>query len=152
MADYICRLMREVDLDEVIELVRNAGDFAWSPKNIQDSFLSNNDSSFVLSSLTGKGVLGYAVIHTVLDESHILNIVIKKKEQGKGLGSYLIQGLIDIVKHQHQNLLMLEVRASNSKAIKFYENIGFQPSGIRKDYYPAEKGREDAWLYSLPLV
>ncbi|PCJ39493.1 MAG: ribosomal-protein-alanine N-acetyltransferase [SAR86 cluster bacterium] len=156
MSNYICRLMQEADLNEVIELVQQAGDFAWSPKNIQESVLSSNDKSFVLSAASGSKntgiVLGYAVIHTVLDESHLLNIVIKKKAQGKGLGDYLLQQLIDFVKAQNQHLFLLEVRASNSKAIKLYENVGFKRNGIRKAYYPAETGREDAWLYSLSLV
>ncbi len=152
MADYICRLMQETELNEVVELVQNASDFAWSPENIEGSFRSVNDQSFVLYSLSRNDVLAYAVIHTVLDESHLLNLVVDKKEQGKGLGSYFIKQLIKFLKNQNQHSLLLEVRASNAAAIKLYENIGFQLDGARKDYYPKGKGREDARLYSLSLV
>ena len=156
MSDYICRLMQQSELDEVIQLVQKAGYFAWSPLNIQQSFFSPNDNSFVLSTMNigainESAVLGYAVIHTVLDESHLLNIVIKKQNQNKGLGTNFLQQLINVVKQHNQNSLLLEVRSSNAKAIKLYEKFGFKRSGIRKAYYPVEKGREDAWLYSLSL-
>lgn len=152
MADYICRLMQETELNEVVELVQNASDFAWSPENIEGSFRSINDQSFVLYSSSRNDVLAYAVIHTVLDESHLLNLVVDKKQQGKGLGSYFIKQLIKFLKNQNQHSLLLEVRASNAAAIKLYENIGFQLDGTRKDYYPKGKAREDARLYSLSLV
>ena len=156
MSDYICRLMQETELEEVNEFVHKAGDFAWSSLSIQESFLSSNDQSFVLiaehdNAASKHPLLGYAVIQTVLDESHLLNIVIKKQEQGKGLGTYFLQQIIGLVKQENQASLLLEVRSSNSTAIKLYENLGFKRNAIRKNYYPALDGREDAWLYSLSL-
>jgi len=152
MSDYNCRLMHEADLENVIYIVKNSGAFAWSPQNIQDSFHSTNDNSFVLCTTSGNGIIGYAVIHNVLDECHLLNLVIKKQEQGRGLGDYLLRQLIEFVKHQNKNSFLLEVRASNALAIKLYEKLGFQRNGVRTAYYKAGKGREDAWLYSLSLT
>jgi [ribosomal protein S18]-alanine N-acetyltransferase len=151
MTDYICRFMQEADLSEVVDLVQGASDFAWSLQSIRQSLLSNNDNSFVLCSMGGLDILAYAVIHKVLDESHLLNIVIKKEEQGRGLGAYFLKQLIKTEKDQNQHSLLLEVRASNVIAIKLYESIGFQLDGTRKDYYPRASGREDARLYSLSL-
>ena len=151
MTDYICRLMQEADLNEVVDLVQNASSFAWSRQNIQESLLSINDNSFVLCSVSNNDVLAYAVIHDVLDESHLLNIVINQKEQARGLGTYFLKQLIEFLKDQNQLTLLLEVRASNAIAIKLYERFGFQHDGIRRAYYPNDKGREDAWLYSLSL-
>jgi ribosomal-protein-alanine N-acetyltransferase len=45
----------------------------------------------------------------------------------------------------------LEVRPSNPGAIHLYENIGFRRVGLRKGYYQASPGREDAWVYKLTL-
>jgi len=152
MTDYICRLMQEEDLSEVVDLVKSASDYPWSLQNIRESLFSNYDKAFVLCSLSGLEILAFAVIHKVLDESHLLNIVIKKEEQGRGLGSYFLEQLIKFVKDQNQHTLWLEVRASNAIAIKLYESIGFQLDGIRKGYYPKGSGREDARLYSLSFV
>jgi len=151
MSDYISRLMLESDLDEVIKLVQGASDFAWTPQNIQQSYLSDNDESFVFTLADEAELLGYAVIHTVLDESQLLNIAIRKDQQGRGLGILFLQQLIKHSRQHNQSSLALEVRASNAPAISLYEKYGFQKNGTRKAYYKAVSGREDAWLYSLSL-
>lgn len=151
MSDYISRLMLQTDLHEVIKLVQGTSDFAWTAQNIQQSYLSANDESFVLAQADGAELLGYAVIHTVLDESQLLNIAIKKDKQGMGLGTLFLQQLIEHVRQRNQSILALEVRASNAPAISLYEKYGFKKNGTRKAYYKAVDGREDAWLYSLSL-
>jgi ribosomal-protein-alanine N-acetyltransferase len=47
--------------------------------------------------------------------------------------------------------MFLEVRPSNISAIVLYENIGFSEMAIRRGYYPAQNGREDAVLMGLAL-
>ena len=47
--------------------------------------------------------------------------------------------------------MFLEVRASNISAIALYENIGFNEMAIRRSYYPAHSGREDAVLMGLTI-
>jgi ribosomal-protein-alanine N-acetyltransferase len=46
---------------------------------------------------------------------------------------------------------LLEVRQSNMAARTLYERSGFRLDGIRKNYYPASTGREDALLMSRKL-
>ena len=48
-------------------------------------------------------------------------------------------------------MMFLEVRPSNEGARKLYRNIGFNEIAVRKNYYPAAKGREDAILMGLSL-
>jgi [ribosomal protein S18]-alanine N-acetyltransferase len=47
--------------------------------------------------------------------------------------------------------LLLEVRPSNSAAIQLYHSVGFNEIGVRKNYYPAPQGREDALMLALHL-
>jgi len=97
-------------------------------------------------------IIGYSILMQVLDEAHLLNIAIGKKYQGQGVGSYFLKGLINKVKNNHCKQLFLEVRMSNTAAIKMYENVGFIKVGTRKNYYTGEHGREDAILYTLNLT
>lgn len=154
MPDYSVRLMQDSDLEAVIELLQNASSYFWSPQLIQESLTSPHDSSMLFyrskAAQEGNEIIGYSVIRSVLDECHLLNMVITKTEQGKGLGSVFLQTLIAGLAPQ-QSTLYLEVRASNLAAIKLYEKAGFIKAGVRKDYYPTQKSREDAWLYSLSL-
>ena len=48
--------------------------------------------------------------------------------------------------------MLLEVRPSNAKALAMYRHFGFQQIGVRRGYYPAEGGREDAWVLTHALV
>jgi len=47
--------------------------------------------------------------------------------------------------------LWLEVRKSNAPAIGLYQSLGFNEVSVRRDYYPAAEGREDAIIMALPL-
>jgi len=96
-------------------------------------------------------VVGYAVMMSVLDEAHLLNISIAGERQGQGLGRALLNHLIDTARRYGATMMFLEVRPSNKNAIALYESIGFNEFSIRKGYYPAHNGREDAILMGLAL-
>lgn len=151
MSAYFIRQMQETDQAEVSEFVYEAGDFPWSTEHIRQSLVANHDTSYVLCNKDSNQLIGYTVVHDVLYESQLLNIVIKKNWQGRGLGKFLLQQLINVKRQQGQVRFLLEVRLSNKIARKLYENLGFNCDGKRKAYYPAEQGREDACLYSLVL-
>jgi len=59
--------------------------------------------------------------------------------------------LLQIAKENQAANMFLEVRQSNLSAIALYENIGFNEMAIRRAYYPAANGREDAVLMGLAL-
>jgi ribosomal-protein-alanine N-acetyltransferase len=46
----------------------------------------------------------------------------------------------------------LEVRPSNAMALALYQSVGFVQVGVRKGYYQAEQGREDALVLKLQLA
>lgn len=89
-------------------------------------------------------VLGYAGILQVLDEGYIDNIAVHPSVRRMGIGTALIQKLLEQRAAQNLSFLTLEVRESNVPARKLYENYGFVTVGIRKNYY--EKPTENAIL------
>ena len=68
-----------------------------------------------------------------------------------GYGSLLLQQLCEIARGRGAKLFFLEVRPSNAAALALYERHGFQCIGLRRDYYPAPAGREDALILGLSL-
>jgi len=48
--------------------------------------------------------------------------------------------------------LFLEVRPSNDRAVALYRHFGFRQIGLRKAYYPAAIGREDALVFDKELA
>ena len=78
----------------------------------------------------------------IVDEGHITNIAVHPNFREKGVGTILLQSLIDHSKDWGCNSLTLEVRASNDAAKGLYKKFGFLEEGIRKNYY--SDNEEDA--------
>jgi ribosomal-protein-alanine N-acetyltransferase len=101
--------------------------------------------------LDGAKIIGYALMMMVLDEAHLLNLSVAKAYQKQGLGRLLLEHMITIAKKHAAANMFLEVRPSNISAIALYENMGFNEMAVRRGYYPAHNGREDAVLMGLAL-
>ena len=72
-------------------------------------------------------------------------------EQCQGIGRKLMESLIAYARGRAETMF-LEVRPSNPAAIALYENLGFNEIGVRKAYYPAKDGREDAIMLALHIM
>lgn len=146
--DTVFRPMQFEDLDRVMEIEPKIYSHPWSRGNFADS-LHAGYSCWIYES-EGE-VVGYAVMMSVLDEAHLLNISIAQDCQGRGMGRALLEHVIDIARRHGAQMMFLEVRPSNKNAIALYESIGFNEFSVRKGYYPAHNGREDAILMGLAL-
>ena len=88
---------------------------------------------------------------TAVDEGHLLNITIAPAWRRQGLGRLLLKHIVDTAREQQARTLFLEVRPSNRAAIELYEQAGFEAFALRKGYYPADQGHEDAIVMRLDL-
>lgn len=147
-SQYQFRPMTEADLDAIMEIEPHIYSHPWSRGNFSDSLVSGY-SAWVL--LDGTKIIGYALMMMVLDEAHLLNLSVAKDYQKQGLGRQLLEHMITIAKKHDAANMFLEVRPSNISAIALYENIGFNEMAVRRGYYPAHNGREDAVLMGLAL-
>ncbi len=142
------RPMRQSDIGAVVEVERSSYAFPWT-RGVFQNCLRVGYCSWVY--LAGRQIIGYAVMSVVADEAHILNICIHPEYQRQGLAKRLLRWMLSLARVHHADTLFLEVRVSNKVAQKLYEGFGFNQIGIRKDYYPAKGGREDAVLLALSL-
>ena len=97
-------------------------------------------------------LIGFYLAEMAGPDFTLMDICIAPEYQGQGYAQQLLQHLIDQATMRNAESLFLEVRASNTAAIKLYEKCGFNEMGIRKNYYPAAQGREDAKLMGLMLL
>jgi ribosomal-protein-alanine N-acetyltransferase len=86
-----------------------------------------------------------------VDEAHLLVIGVDRRHQGQGHGARLLQCAMRASGAVGVRRMLLEVRASNAHAIAFYEEFGFERIGLRRGYYPAAIGREDALVMAKEL-
>ena len=96
-------------------------------------------------------MLGHAIVTVGAGEAHLLNVCIRANKQGSGLGRRLVMHIMEKAHAAGADALFLEVRPSNHVAAKLYDTIGFNEVGVRKDYYPAPIGHEDARVLALDL-
>ncbi len=96
-------------------------------------------------------IIGYVCIRTILDITHVLNLVVLPEFRRMGIGSRLLQdGLKELTNlRPDTGLILLEVRESNTPAIKLYEKSGFKIRGKRTGYY--HMPNEDAVIMKLKI-
>lgn len=129
-------------------LEARATDYPWSPRQYLDSLAGDHHGLALEETNT---LLGHVMFMTVLDEAEILNIVIEPSRQGQGLGRKLLEYVLQSLKQKGIHRVFLEVRESNLPARTLYQHCGFTESGLRKNYYPGNNGREHAILMEVAL-
>ena len=143
------RPMGERDLESVATIEAAVYVFPWTLGNFRDSLLSGYQCT---ACWAGRELVGYAIIMTALEEAHLLNIAVADHWQRRGIGAHFLQHIVDEARRQHLEMLFLEVRPSNVAARRMYERFGFRQLGLRRNYYPAPTGREDALFLGLNLA
>jgi ribosomal-protein-alanine N-acetyltransferase len=139
------RAMRRADLAQVSQIEARIFPFPWTYGNFADSLAAGYDG-WVLESLEAPDtLLGYAIVMWLPDEVHLLNLSVDAPVQGRGLGADMLDWLMGDAGARGARSMLLEVRPSNTPALRLYERKGFMRVGLRRRYYPAHDGaREDA--------
>ena len=141
-------VMEAEDLDAVSALEASLQAFPWSRGNFADSLAVGHDARVLRA---GDELLGFSVVMNVVDEAHLLNIGIARPHQGQGHGARLLEQIMADARVAGAVRLLLEVRHSNRQAVAFYQRFGFRQIGVRRAYYPAAIGREDALVFDKEL-
>ena len=146
------RPARPDDAELLLEIDGLVNVSPWSPGQFAtacDSTMAATESVLVWEH-RGR-VCGFIIFSTVLDEACIHNLAVHPAQQGEGFGRKLVVAALELAQQQGAGRCLLEVRESNTAARSLYEALYFHLDGVRKNYYPAATGREDALLMSRPL-
>jgi ribosomal-protein-alanine N-acetyltransferase len=141
--------MAEPHLDQVVLIEHAVHIHPWSRGNFADSiaagyhcWVAHRDSALV----------GYGVVMIGAGEAHLLNLSVAPKWQRQGIGAELTRFFVKLSRDYGAETIYLEVRPSNTIARSLYLGQGFAEIGVRRDYYPAQDGREDAVIMELRLT
>lgn len=144
--------MNEVDLRDVLTIERCSFPLPWSEGMFMAELSLDFSYNFVAKLNHGGNeevLVGYICFWVIEGEAHLLNIAVKPDYRRMGLGKHLMRFLIDFCRTENVERLTLDVRPSNSSAIKMYRKMGFREEGLRPRYY-ADNG-EDALIMGLEL-
>jgi ribosomal-protein-alanine N-acetyltransferase len=142
------RPMRETDLEEIMAIERRSYRYPWTRLIFNDCLRAG----YCCWVCERQGVVeGYGVISIATGESHLLNLCVRPESQQQGIGRKLLLHLISLARRHNAEMMFLEVRPTNRAARALYESMGFNELGSRREYYPADHGREDALILARVL-
>ncbi len=111
------------DFEIISPILSSDYDDFWSPETLK-SELTNENSHYIVAKLNKK-IVGFAGIWKSVDDIHITNIVVKKSCRKNGIGTLLLQKLIELTKEFKFTELTLEVNANNKIARELYLKARF---------------------------
>lgn len=118
---------------------------SWKKAAAYIKYLFEHDRFFGTSTAYDKERLaGMAGIWMMVDEAHVVTIGVRKSQQQKGLGEWLLISIIEMAIRLGAKVVTLEVRVSNVSAQKLYQKYGFSIAGTRRKYY-SDNG-EDGYI------
>ena len=145
--------LSSIEIPSVLSIEERNSDYPWSQLQFTTSIENSNNLCYCLS-LNGKTV-GYLIAMLALDSADILNIGIDPDFKRHGHGTALLNHLIEELRKRHICEILLEVRAGNKSAIRFYKRQGFEEISIRKNYYMKnsknQTKREDGILMGIKI-
>ncbi len=135
----ILRRMTEADLDKVAEMEKEIFSTPWSKAGFEESLRQSYSHFYVV---VMDDIVGYCGVHNLGGDGEISNVAVDEKYRGKGIAYEMLQFAMNEMRKEGVEAFTLEVRASNTPAIKLYEKLGFSNAGVRKNFY--ENPTEDA--------
>jgi ribosomal-protein-alanine N-acetyltransferase len=135
--------MRRRHLHQVLDIERRVYPRPWT-MTLFLSEIVQRSTRFYIVARAHRRVVGYAGLMVFGDEAHVTNIAVDPNAHRRKVASRLLFALISEARRRGATACTLEVRVANRAAQGLYQQFGFAPVGIRKNYY-AETG-EDALI------
>ncbi len=122
---------------------------AWTEANYRSSL---NTGYWCRALIDHEGLpAGVCVCLFGVGELHLLNIAVSDRWHRQGLARWMLDRIRDEAMAQGMDAVWLEVRPSNARARALYRSEGYEEISVRKNYYPAVDGREDAVVMRLAI-
>jgi ribosomal-protein-alanine N-acetyltransferase len=139
------------DLDRIEEIERESYPTPWSRSMFVGELAKPSSVCLGAFDTESGALVGYLIISRYVDAWHVMNVAVAPSERRRGIAQNLLERLFELTANDSRRGYTLEVRVSNTDAIRLYERLGFQARGLRRGYYT--DNREDAlimWKDPLP--
>ena len=146
------RRLTYADLPQVVAIERRAFTSPWSLAMFVLE-LSKPTGLCLAAEVPARGgeadLGGYLICSRYDTVWHVMNVAVDPTLRRRGIATAMIQSLLARVERDAQ--LTLEVRKSNSGAIRLYESFGFRSAGVRRRYY-ADNGEDAIVMWRTPAT
>ena len=144
----IFRAMTTEDADAVAEIEEKSFAMPWK----RDDFwreAQNELATYIVGELDGK-IVAYAGAWVSFNQAEVMSVAVVPELRGQGVGTILFGELIQAVKARGATAITLEVRPSNTAAIKLYQSFGLKSVGRRRGYY-LDNGEDALIMWNTKL-
>ena len=145
------REMKLSDVPQAVQIEQSSFSLPWSEKSFSDAVADANAVFLVADEhVVNSGgdeadiVVGYIGMYLSPPEGEISNVAVAEAFRGGGIGGALMAAMQEQAVRLGIEQIFLEVRCSNTPAIRLYEKAGFEEIGVRRNFY--DLPREDAKL------
>jgi [ribosomal protein S18]-alanine N-acetyltransferase len=132
------------DLGAIEAIERASYPTPWSRSMFASELAKPSSISLGAFSTEDGELVGYLIISRYVDAWHVMNVAVAPDWRRRGVASALLERLFAVTSCDGRRGYTLEVRVSNTSAIRLYERLGFHSRGIRRAYYT--DNREDALI------
>lgn len=148
MSQIFFRAMIGDDAPAVAELELKIFAMPWSREDFFRE-MRNELAEYIVGELDGR-IVAYAGAWVSFEQAEVMHVAVDAELRGQGIGTLLFGELINAVKKRGAKSITLEVRPSNTPAIKLYENFGLKSVGRRKGYY-LDNGEDALIMWNTKL-
>lgn len=130
------RPMTTADLAEVVEIEKALFPIdAWTDALFLAELAEVSISRDVSVAILDSQLVGYASFRYVGKQGDVNTVAVASDQQGKGIGTALMDWLESQAVLRNVREIFLEVRSDNEAAIKMYATRGYERIDIRRNYY-----------------
>lgn len=142
------RPMRRDDVAVLVPLAAQlfAGDPPWTAGQFESELAGGPATHWYVVAEMDGAIAGYAGLFVPGETADIQILAVAPAYHRRGIGTALLQALLDEAQRRGVRTVLLEVRADNEPALGFYRRHGFEQISRRRGYYQA--GRMDALVHS----
>ena len=132
------------DLGAIESIERASYPTPWSRAMFASELAKPSSISLGAFATDDGELVGYLIISRYVDAWHVMNVAVAPHWRRRGVARALLERLFAVTENDGRRGYTLEVRVSNTTAIRLYERLGFRSRGIRRAYYT--DNREDALI------
>jgi ribosomal-protein-alanine N-acetyltransferase len=141
------------DIAALVALENRCFHWPWSRLSFEGEMNAPGADSRVTWTTAAAGqprMIAYIFFRFIAEEVHIFRIAVDPAWRRRGVGARLVTACLESAHGRGLSAAMLEVRRSNTEALKLYRKFGFQVAATRPGYY--SDGHEDALILKRTLA
>jgi aminoglycoside 6'-N-acetyltransferase len=146
----VLRPVEPADAARLREIRRDPGVALWWPEPEPD-WPFEDDEGVKLAIVVDRRIVGFIQFHEGDDPdfpSASIDLFVATEHQGHGLGTEAVEVVVrHLIDDRGHHRITIDPAAANTRAIRSYEKVGFQPVGILRAYQRNHRG--SGWMDGL---